>query len=116
MSNPSIIYWLGRARELTLMEAAILMRSMGNYHLDPYWTVTASGYGNRTIEYMAERLPEFPIRKSTGIIQFDGGPVGRTRFTGTLATFIADRCLYTSFEHGSEYVESLFCYAKTLCV
>lgn len=93
----------------------MLLRNLGDFQTDKYQSVRENGWGENSIEYMASKLPSYPVRKACGVIIFQGGPMGHVLFKGTLSHMIADRCLLVSCEKGQGYVDTCFEYAKGVC-
>lgn len=111
LANAWIDTWRRDLWDLTLAEAIVLLRHLGDFELDRI-IVLAGGYHH----FPAHQLPHHfdPYEYCTNIrpLYFQGGPFGGRKFKGTFLTMVLDRVLLVAHEKGAEHVDKLVSYAR----
>lgn len=89
--------------KLTMSQATSLLHLLGDYDHDE-WILTGTSYNwnllNFTCYNSKRQMALIPVT-------FEGGPTAHTIYKGTLATFVADRILYSIKTFGPRYVKNM---------
>jgi hypothetical protein len=91
-SKPLLDKMLETVSKLTMTQATNLLHLLGDYDRD-WFTLTGTTYNWTLRNFVCynnnkSRMAFIPIT-------FEGGPTGHTKYKGSLATFVADRLLYS---------------------
>jgi hypothetical protein len=107
----AIDFFKNQIHWITLREATILLRHLGNYHCDPV-IIRHGGYYRMPAKEVWEIFSAIEYAINIRPIYFRGGPMQAKLFKGTYLTFLIDRCMLVSFEKGVEHVNRIISYAK----
>jgi len=107
-----IAAWRRKIGRITLAEGIILLRNLGNFHVDRVVIIT-SGYHSVTVENLSYYFSNNTLCANMRPIYFDGGPTGGKRYKGTLVTLLLDRIFLMSHEKGAAFVLREVNYARS---
>lgn len=112
-SNGMISAWRRRIAWITLNEAIILLKHLGDFDTDNIVIQAPRGYYTVSVKDLHEHfsLAEYCINIRP--IYFLGGPVGGKRYKGTLITLLLDRILLMSHEKGCAFALKMVTYARS---
>lgn len=104
--------WHNRLREITLVEAVILLKHLGGFHHDKI-TVLYKGYVRLEIIDLLNYFGYYEKCINLRPVYFEGGPYNNRHYKGTFHTVVTDRVLLAAEEHGTEFVIKAIDYAKS---
>lgn len=111
LAQAVILAWRDRLREMTLVEAVILLKHLGSYHHDKI-TVLYKGYVRVKVIDLLGCFRYYEPCVNLRPVYFEGGPYNQ-HYKGTFLTVVTDRVLLAAEEHGTEFVIKAIDYAKS---
>lgn len=112
-SNGMIDAWRRRIAWITLNEAIILLRHLGDFETDKIVVHAPAGFYTVPVQNLLEHFSPTEYCINIRPVYFTGGPVGEKQYKGTLVTLLLDRILLISHEKGCAFALKMVTYARS---
>ncbi len=112
LANAWIDTWRRDLCNLTMAEAIILLRHLGDFDHDRV-IVLLKGYHHFPAHQLLNHYDSHELCVNIRPLYFQGGPFGGRKFKGTFLTMVLDKVLLVAHEKGAEHVDKLVSYAKS---